>query len=229
MKKITLFYSTIIVFILLVSISFIQTGFAAQYPIYQHSEDYEIELFDLWNDGTCYSSSYSITNMSSNDPAYITHYFYIADSDTLILTYQDPLPLSPVEIRIYDLAAIPGLPTNYLGYAVVTSDQPISGEVLPFPPCEISLSVYRKTQTIYTFTANIKPEDALLPITYIWIATDNQPVIHTSGISDSVDFIWAKSGWKHISITAENSRGILTIYIWIFIDSFKMFLPITVN
>ena len=66
---------------------------------------YTIELYDLWNDGTCYSSSYLITNLSNSDPATVTHYYYV--QDTLWHDYFDPLPINPNEERIYDLAAIP--------------------------------------------------------------------------------------------------------------------------
>jgi hypothetical protein len=168
---------------------------------------YTIELYDLWNDGTCYSSSYLIKNLSNSDPATVTHYYYV--QDTLWHAYVDPLPINPNEERIYDLAAIPGLPTNFHGNLIVASEQPISGEILPFPPCDILSegppSV--ETFTIYTFTAYVSPEYASLPIQYTWFVTDIPTKINTGGISDSVELSWNKSGWKLFRIIAENSRG----------------------
>jgi hypothetical protein len=86
MKRITLLLSVTTVFFLLFPISLIRKGFVAQNQSYPISGDYEIDLFDLWNDGTCYSSSYSITNLSSIDSADTTHYFYIEGSVTPVVT-----------------------------------------------------------------------------------------------------------------------------------------------
>ena len=168
---------------------------------------YTIELYELWNNGTCYSSSYFITNQSNSDSATVTHYYYV--QDTLLHVYEDPIPLSSNEERIYDLAAIPGLPIDFHGDIIVASNQPISGEILPFPPCDVLLEgpPSIETNTIYTFTVYVSPEYASLPIQYTWFVTDIPPIINTGGISDSVELSWNKSGWKIFRIVAENSRG----------------------
>ncbi len=218
--------------IILITASSMQTITISPESIRLPSENYEIELHGLQNDETCYSSSYAVTNMSETDAAQSTHHFYPQGSGTAILIYQDPALLVPLETRTYHLDEITGLPLDFYGYVLVESNQPITGEVLPFPPCDISVDAPSnvKTNILYTFTANITPEEAAVPITYIWYATDLQPVTHSSGVSDSVELSWTTSGWKQIRVYAKNSRGSATIYIYLWItDAEQIYLPITMG
>ncbi len=60
----------------------------------------------------------------------------------------------------------------------------------------------------YLFTATTAPITVTTPITYLWQATDQIPVIHSSDLmTDSVSFVWAISGMKTITITAWNVVG----------------------
>jgi len=57
--------------------------------------------------------------------------------------------------------------------------------------------------TPYTFTATIDPISTTLPVTYIWQAMgQDEPFTHTSGLSDSVSFMWVTSGTQMITVTA---------------------------
>jgi len=226
MKKRTIILSSIVLALaLLITASFTQIILGAPELSYSPDAAYEIELFDIWNDGTCYSSSYAITNLSSVSSAHVTHYFYTQDSLIPLLTYIDPVPLTPGESRIYDLAAIQDLPTDFYGSAVVTSDHPISGEVLPFPPCDIRIVFPSDIELLLTLTAYVSPEYALLPITYTWMVNNNPPIIHTGGISDSVELSWGIGGFKQITVNAKNSRGSVTVFLWIFTYSYETYIP----
>jgi hypothetical protein len=67
------------------------------------------------------------------------------------------------------------------------------------------------TQTIYTFTADVSPSTAALPITYTWQATEQTQEMHTGGgLSDMVDLTWNVTGTKTITVTATNSYGTVT-------------------
>ena len=192
---------------------------------------YEIELNDLWSDGSCYSDSYEITNLSDIDTANTTHYFYAKGSSTPWLTYQDPEVLPPSESKIYDLADFPSL-DNFHGDLIVASTQPISGVILPFPPCDITITGPSEgaAGNEYTFTANVSPDDAALPITYTWTVTDFLPIVNSRGITDSIDLIWSSSGWKQVTVTAENSRGSKEVTALLFIgDQPRAFLPIIMD
>ena len=219
--------------VILITVSSMQTITISPESLRLASETYEIELHDIKNnDEACYSSSYTVTNMSETDAAQSMHHFYPQGSGTAILIYQDPALLVPLETRTYHLDEITGLPIDFIGHVLVESNQPITGEVLPFPPCDISVDAPSnvKTNIIYTFTANITPEEASVPITYTWYATDLQPVTHSSGVSDSVELSWTTSGWKQIRVTTKNSRGSATIYINLWItDAEQIYLPITMG
>lgn len=101
----------------------------------------------------------------------------------------------------------------------------------PFAPCKISIDgpSIAKINTLLTFTAYVSPEDALLPITYTWVATDISPIVHTSGISDSVELSWATGGWKQISVKAENSKGDATVFFWFYIEQTITYLPLIIR
>lgn len=193
------------------------------------SDVYTIELDDFWSLGNCYSTSYSITNLSDVDPTPTTHYFYQDNSSNPVLTYQDPETIPPGGTKIYDPATIPNLPTNFHGYVIVAAAQPISGEILPFPPCDITLTVQSSgvVGTEYTLTADVTPENAALPITYTWVVTDFLPIVNTGGITDTIKLSWPSSGWKQIWVNAENSRGSAQINGLLFImDPPRVYLPI---
>ncbi|CAG0936701.1 hypothetical protein TFLX_05584 [Thermoflexales bacterium] len=84
-------------------------------------------------------------------------------------------------------------------------------EVIDFVPpdsVEIAGPVIGVLNTTYAFTATTAPLSATTPITYMWEATDQLPVIHSGDlISDAVSFAWSISGTKTITVTAVNSVG----------------------
>ena len=58
-----------------------------------------------------------------------------------------------------------------------------------------------------SFTATVSPNDATIPITYTWEATDLPTVVHVGDIADEVDFTWDEVGSKAITVTASNAGG----------------------
>jgi hypothetical protein len=67
------------------------------------------------------------------------------------------------------------------------------------------------TQTTYTFTADVSPSTAALPITYVWQATNQDQETHGGGgLSDTVDFTWNVTGTQFITVTATNDYGTAT-------------------
>jgi hypothetical protein len=63
----------------------------------------------------------------------------------------------------------------------------------------------------YAFTATTAPISATTPITYVWEATDQLPVIHSDAwVTDSASFAWPISGTKTITVTALNIVGAVT-------------------
>ncbi|NJN67808.1 MAG: PKD domain-containing protein, partial [Chloroflexaceae bacterium] len=56
----------------------------------------------------------------------------------------------------------------------------------------------------YTFTAAVMPPYAATPVTYTWEADDQTMMQHSSGLTDTVTFMWDTSGLKTIQVTAMN-------------------------
>jgi hypothetical protein len=59
----------------------------------------------------------------------------------------------------------------------------------------------------YTFMAAVSPETAMLPLTYVWQATEQSPVTHTGGLDDDIVFVWDTPGFKTITVTVSNVGG----------------------
>ncbi|MBN2393019.1 MAG: hypothetical protein JXR84_19980 [Anaerolineae bacterium] len=59
----------------------------------------------------------------------------------------------------------------------------------------------------YTFSADVLPITATLPITYTWRATDQTQRIVAAGPSNDQAFTWALEGTKYITVTADNGLG----------------------
>ncbi len=64
--------------------------------------------------------------------------------------------------------------------------------------------------TSYTFTADVSPAEASQPLTYLWQATDQEPVTHQGGVNDTVSFSWVDPGSKTVTVTVSNDGGGVT-------------------
>ena len=116
-----------------------------------------------------------------------TNYF---NTWTLSAAVSDPPVTVPVEIR---------------------SDTPI----LVFPPVAVTDTIIDGPTsgylwTEYAFTATTSPISATAPITYVWEATGQPVVTHTSELSDTMSFIWATGGQQVITVTAANAWNTVT-------------------
>lgn len=59
----------------------------------------------------------------------------------------------------------------------------------------------------YTFEATVLPLTATLPVTYTWEATNQLPVVQSSGLSDIIRFTWPLPGNQMITVTVDNGVG----------------------
>ncbi len=98
----------------------------------------------------------------------------------------------------------------------VTAANPFGGDsdthaltVVNVPPTDLSIDgpSTALVDLSHTFTATVGPFSATLPITYTWQATDQDPVVHSGGLSDTAAFIWDQVGAKTITVTAANAGG----------------------
>jgi hypothetical protein len=60
------------------------------------------------------------------------------------------------------------------------------------------------------FTASVAPVSSTVPLTYVWQATGQAPVTHTSALSDTVAFTWCSPGAKTVTVAAMNAVGVVT-------------------
>ena len=88
------------------------------------------------------------------------------------------------------------------------ADNIVVADFVPPASVEIAGLETGAINTAYAFTATTAPISATTPITYVWEATDQLPVIHAGDlISDAVSFVWTISGTKAITVTALNVVG----------------------
>jgi hypothetical protein len=100
---------------------------------------------------------------------------------------------------------------NSLGPGLVPSTWSFTTIVVEPSDVVISGPTTGITQTTYTFTADVSPSTAALPITYVWQATNQSQETHTGGgLSDTVDFTWNVTGTQFITVTATNDYGTAT-------------------
>jgi M6 family metalloprotease-like protein len=64
--------------------------------------------------------------------------------------------------------------------------------------------------SVNVFTATVLPSDVTQPITYTWIASGQTSISHTTGLSDTVSYVWDDPGTKVITVTAMNIFGSTT-------------------
>jgi uncharacterized repeat protein (TIGR01451 family) len=79
----------------------------------------------------------------------------------------------------------------------------------PCPPISVTIVGLNlgAAQINYAFTATASPVTVTLPLTYVWQATGQTPLINTGGLSDAVSFSWNTPGIKVITVTAANAGG----------------------
>jgi hypothetical protein len=66
------------------------------------------------------------------------------------------------------------------------------------------------TDQNHEFTAAVAPISATLPVTFTWQASDHSPIVHVNFLTDAIDFTWASTGLKTITVTAANRYNQVT-------------------
>jgi hypothetical protein len=79
----------------------------------------------------------------------------------------------------------------------------------PDPPTQVTISGPESGYTNYSydFSAIVEPISTTLPLTYTWQADMQMPITHTSGLSDTVSFVWEMPGTYAITVTTSNLAG----------------------
>lgn len=132
----------------------------------------------------------------SNDPNFNTFVTVPATGNQTIIPWELPLNNSQVYVRARDGA-------GNLGEVAVGSATPVS-------QVTISGLTTGTVNTLYSFTANVLPVTATLPVTYTWQTTGQPVVTYVGGTSSTVNYNWITPGVKTILVTAENLLGTAT-------------------
>ena len=89
----------------------------------------------------------------------------------------------------------------------VTNTFVITVSVIPIASAAISTPVSTApTGAPFTFTANLLPVTATLPVTYTWTATGQIPLVQSgvNAISSTIVFTWPAAGTQVVTVTADN-------------------------
>lgn len=118
----------------------------------------------------------------------------------------------------FSFTQISGFAGPYLTAVVIDSQNntsrfsiPLSA-IPPVPPLSLSVSgpLTGSVDTALSFTATVNPAGATLPLTYIWSASDQQPITLTGQAGNVLSFMWASAGLKQITVTVSNNWGTTT-------------------
>lgn len=127
-----------------------------------------------------------------------------------------------------------GLLPGFMGNVRVASIGIISVEVLPFPPCELTIECIPKfpfpgeINTIYRCTATVSPEDTLLPITITWANYDPVNGENRIQFGEKVELSWNVGGYYQMFVSAENPIGRIRTVVLVYINGlFEVYLPLT--
>ena len=90
-------------------------------------------------------------------------------------------------------------PSDWIHTSVYSGTQTIQDfalEPLVYPPETVSLTgpVKDEIDTTYTFTATVTPITTTLPLTYTWQVDEQVPIVHTSGLTDTLSLAWEMPG-----------------------------------
>ena len=62
----------------------------------------------------------------------------------------------------------------------------------------------------FTFKATTEPISTSLPLNYLWEASGQDAITHTTGVTDMVSFTWSSLGTQVVTATASNNFGWVT-------------------
>lgn len=78
--------------------------------------------------------------------------------------------------------------------------------------------------------AQVLPLTVSLPLTYLWQATDQLPLTHTAGISDSVRYQWQQPGTVTVTVQVDNGRGmVMKQAVLQVVERRRVYLPVVVR
>jgi hypothetical protein len=112
-------------------------------------------------------------------------------------------------------------------YVIYSSVSPSSSQ----PPVSVSIAGpgVGGYASPYLFTATVSPITTTVPITYVWDATDQSSITHTSTyLSDTIalSWTWGVLDTQWITVTAINAGGTTVGTHFITIKPFRLYLPL---
>jgi hypothetical protein len=161
-----------------------------------------------------------VTNGITGDPAFAADGYHLLAGSPAIDRGVDAGVTSDIDGQARPYGAAPDLGADEYNLTVPLSSVTISG------PTTGTVNIG------YTFTAYISPTTGtgLLPVSYVWQASEWNPVTHTGGISATVVFTWTRRGAKVIIVTASNGSGKLVASDYsISIEGYFCLLPVVLR
>jgi hypothetical protein len=147
----------------------------------------------------------TVTPISTTPP--ITFTWRAANQAPIVQTETVPIEIIALSLQSVGPQVITVTASNAAG--MVTATHPLSVEVKPIGASFTGPAIGVAGAT-YDFTTTINPPSTTVPLRYVYHATDQPTITHTSGLSDNVQFNWTTAGPKTITVTAANDVGGVT-------------------
>lgn len=100
----------------------------------------------------------------------------------------------------------------------VTAIAPLTVTVASQPTVTVGVST--------SLVAQALPLTTSLPLTYSWQATNQEPLTHTAGISDSVNYRWSTTGPVTVTVRVENLAGVVHRQQLLWVEERRVYLPL---
>ena len=147
-----------------------------------------------------------VTVASSNKGATVGQGGFLSEWDGYSWVNQ----ATPTNLRLnsVDLINAEGWAVGENGIILVKQE---SREISPIQQASITGPTMGLTTTDYTFTVNVFPLTATVPITYVWQGSEQLVVMtNSTTTSHTISYTWNITGLKAITLTATNEGSIVT-------------------
>lgn len=153
--------------------------------------------------GTDYLFTSTVSPLSTTEP--ITYAWQATEHTTMIYTGGTLTDVRSYKWNSTGEKLITVTASNNKG--TVSDTHLITIQESTITPTEVSITgtIGGQIRTTYAFTATVSPRSTTQPITYVWQATEHEPITRTGrALTDTILFDWSTPGQKVITVTASN-------------------------
>ncbi len=188
-------------------------------------------------------SNPQITLISGSEDKFTIDHNLFYDPDTTVGT--DPVTGNPnfVDPMVYDFHLQSNSPAISAASSINAPSDDFDGISRPqgsgydigafersIPPDQLLLSDQELANHSFLITVLTVPISTTVPLEYNWQADNQLPIVHSSGITDTVNFTWDITGTQVITVSARNLAGVVTashmVTVTVPVSEWDIFLPL---